>query len=343
MPIRSPSLVASIAFGALVLAPQHVLGAELFWYDALVNDHRIIHCDLGSCTPSDFATGVPNGLSGDLAIDPIEGFVYWPIGSIVYRKSLSGGSATDIFDLSSIPSSGIAGIAVDPVARHVYLATPNAGNRIHRVSIDAPSAPTAFVAFSETGCLCSPQGLALDLAGGFLYWSDANNGKIARKALDLTTPIEDVVTGLSAPHSLALDIANDRVYFSQVLTNRISYALLSSPTTVVDLVDPFSNALFAGSLELDPSAGTLGELYVADSGNGEILHCDLDAGCPSLALLDSGLSGPRGLALLLPPEVPALGWFGAVILLATLGTSACAGAARRSRRGRDGSSRRTTR
>lgn len=314
---------------SLSALPDAARARDLFWYDTNAANRRVQRCNLTSCTPADFATSLPPTPQGDVAIDPLEGMVYWAVNgsnpgtSKVQRKSLAGGAVEDIFDLSSVSSSAITGMAVDPVARQVYVATPGSSTRIRRFPIDNPTSPSAFVQFNETGCLCSPQGLALDLAGGFLYWADLNNDKIARKALDLATPIANVVTGLDQPAALALDVANDRVYFSQQSPNRISYALLSSPTTIVDLVNPLPDQLFAGGLERAAGPGALGELFVAITGSSEIRHCSLDAGCPTpLLLLTSGMQDNRGLALLTPPAIPALGpwalaWLGlALVLLA---------------------------
>jgi len=321
---RSPSRWLAVV--ALAVPAASYAGGDLFWNDDNASNRRVQRCDVASCTPADFATGVSAGLQGDLAIDPLEGMVYWAVSgsnagtSKVQRKSLAGGAVEDMFDLSSVPSSTITGMALDPVARQVYIATPSSSTRIRRFSIDSPGSSTAFVVFSEPGCSCSPQGLALDLAGGFLYWADVSNNKIARKALDLSGGIQDVVTSLTQPSALALDTANDRVYFSQHTPNRISYALLSSPATVVDLVNPLSDQLFAGGLELDPGVGTLGELYVLVSGSQDLLHCSLDAGCPTpLVLLTDGMQNSRGMALLLAGSpVPALGAGGAALLAALL-------------------------
>jgi hypothetical protein len=271
---------------------------------------------------------------GDMAIDPLEGMLYWAVAanpgtSKVQRKSLAGGTVEDIFDLSSIPSSTITGLAVDPVARQVYVATPGNSTRIRRYPIDDPTNPTSFVFHNETGCACSPQGLALDLTGGFLYFADQNNAKIARKALDLATPIEDVVTGVAVVRGLALDVTNDRVYFTyHSTTTRLGYALLSSPATIVDLVDPLlgtgANGGSAGGLERDPTLGTLGRMYISLPGVQEIVYCNLGTGCPNLTLLTGGMMNSLGLALLVPPPVPALGWGGLVGVSALLAVLALA-------------------
>jgi len=325
-PVKRVACVLTLAVTSLgIVAGSAAADGTLFWYDAVVADGRVLMCDVAGCTPTDFATSLPSTLGGDMAIDPVEGMVYWGINaassSKVQRKSLSGGAVEDIFDLPA----NMTGIAIDPVARHVYVATPGTATRIWRYSIDTPGNPTSFVHYFDSGCTCSPQGLALDLTNGFLYWSDANNGKIARKPLDSSTAIQDVVTGISQPNALALDLANDRVYFGQTVPNRISYALLSSPASITDIVNPAPAGLFAGSIELDPKAGPLGELYVTLASDGEVRHCDLDAGCPSLVLLASGVLQPRGLAFLATIPVPALGAGGAVtlgVLLAAAGIAA---------------------
>jgi hypothetical protein len=333
-------MLAALGLPFALFVAEPAMGSDIFWYDGDQVTPRVQRCDVGSCTPADFATPLSAIPQGDMAIDPVEGMVYWtvlgslPGSSKVQRKSLSGGSVEDLISFPTL----IAGMAVDPVARQVYVATPSTATRIHRFPIDDPASFTSFVVHNEAGCACSPQGLALDLANDFLYFADRNNDKVARKALDLLTAIEDVVTGVGAPGGLALDVANDRVYFTYFsTTTRLAYALLSSPATIVDLVDPLlgtgTNGGWAGCLERDPSVGTLGEMYIALTGNQEIVHCDLDAGCPSLPLLTSGMQFNTGLALLAPSHVPALGWGGVAGLGALLAATALRRIARRPARG----------
>ena len=90
----------------------------------------------------------------------------------------------------------------------------------------------------------------------------------------------NVVTGLTNPDALVLDVGNDRLYFSQTSPNRISYALLSNPASVLTLVSPLSTNVYAGGLERDPTAGTLGELYIALSGASLLPHA-APLRCPS--------------------------------------------------------------
>ena len=57
--------------------------------------------------------------------------------------------------------------------------------------------------------LAGPFALALDVAGGKMYWSLASNpgtGRIERANLDGSS-VQDVVTGLVSPDGIALDLA----------------------------------------------------------------------------------------------------------------------------------------
>ena len=62
--------------------------------------------------------------------------------------------------------------------------------------------------------LDNPYGIALDVAGGKVYWTDAGTEKIQRANLD-GSQVEDLVTiGLNNPRGLALDIAGGKMYWT---------------------------------------------------------------------------------------------------------------------------------
>ena len=69
-----------------------------------------------------------------------------------------------------------------------------------------------------------PIGLALDLAGGKMYWTDYATDKIQRANLD-GSGVEDLVTsGLDWPVGIALDLAGGKMYWTDRGTDKIQRA-----------------------------------------------------------------------------------------------------------------------
>ena len=64
-----------------------------------------------------------------------------------------------------------------------------------------------------TGVFPSPAGLALDVAGGKMYWTDRIQDDIRRANLDGTN-IETLVTVPDWPTGLALDVAGGKMYWT---------------------------------------------------------------------------------------------------------------------------------
>ena len=59
----------------------------------------------------------------------------------------------------------------------------------------------------------SPTGIALDTAGGKMYWADIETDKIQRANLN-GSGIEDVTTAVTDPDALALDVAGGKMYWT---------------------------------------------------------------------------------------------------------------------------------
>jgi hypothetical protein len=60
--------------------------------------------------------------------------------------------------------------------------------------------------------LANPYAIALDVAGGQMYWTQ-ENGIIQRANLD-GSGVTELVTGLTKPYAIALDIDAGHIYFS---------------------------------------------------------------------------------------------------------------------------------
>jgi hypothetical protein len=76
--------------------------------------------------------------------------------------------------------------------------------------------------------------VAVDGAGGKVYWADQCAEKIQRANLD-GTGVQDLVTGLSSPSAIAVDGAGGKVYWDNTGTHKVQRANLDG-SNVQDLV-----------------------------------------------------------------------------------------------------------
>lgn len=142
----------------------------------------------------------------------------------------------------------------------------------------------------------SPIGIALDAAGGKMYWADNSQDKVQRANLD-GTDIEDLVTmGLSGLQGLGLDAAGGKIYWADSETVKIQRANLDG-STVEDLVVGTTDHPFG--LAVDATLGKVywvGDRVVGGLGTGIIQRANLD-GSNLEDLITTGLVGPSGIAL----------------------------------------------
>ena len=83
--------------------------------------------------------------------------------------------------------------------------------------------------------LSNPVRIALDVAGGKMYWTDDNMDKIQRSNLDGSN-VQDLVTrGLSTPDGIALDVAGGKMYWTDDNTAKISGRILTDQTSKTSL------------------------------------------------------------------------------------------------------------
>ena len=97
----------------------------------------------------------------------------------------------------------------------------------------------------------SPRGLALDMRGGKIYWTDQGARKIWRADLD-GSQVEDLITlGLISPVGLALDVDAGKMYWTDSGSNKIQRANLDGSRVQnlvsVGLHSPEGLALDAGA------------------------------------------------------------------------------------------------
>ena len=74
--------------------------------------------------------------------------------------------------------------------------------------------------------LVGPFGVAVDIEGGMVYWTDTGTDSIQRKNLDGSGSVEDLITtGLNDPHGIALDVGGGKMYFADRLGTAINLHL----------------------------------------------------------------------------------------------------------------------
>ena len=162
-----------------------------------------------------------------------------------------------------------------------------------------------------------PNGIALDLEAGKVYWTLPFRGQIRRANLD-GTDVEDIATARLFPVSVALDRTNDKIYFTVAdiafggeFPGGIQRANLDG-SDLEDVIVTGRGTEPCG-IALDVPAG---KMYWTDPARGRIQRANLDGS--NVEILVDGAGFARAIALDLPVEgIPTLSYWGLVVL--TLG------------------------
>ena len=163
-------------------------------------------------------------------------------------------------------------------------AAVNAGS-IHRANLDG-SGVTDLV----TG-LFYPRGIALDVGGGQMYWTESSfTSKIQRANLD-GSGVTDLVTGLFSPRGIALDAGGGQMYWTDHILTGIDKILRANldGSGVTDLLRGLDRPV---GIALDVGGG---QMYWTDTWSLKIQRANLDGS--GVTDLVTGLRGPTGIAL----------------------------------------------
>ena len=298
-----------------------VAGGKMYWTDDSGN--KIQRANLNG---SNIETLIAHGLDDPygIALDVAGGKMYWADegANRIQRANLNGSN------IETLVSHGLDdphGIALDVAGGKMYW-TDDGADRIQRANLDGSNVETLVrrtrINFwgIRTG-YGDPYGIALDVAGGKMYWADEGENEILRANLDGSN-IETLVShGLDDPHGIALDVAGGKMYWTDDSADRIQRANLdgSNVETLVRRTrinfwgirtgygDPYGIALDVAG----------GKMYWADEGENEILRANLDGsnieilitlGEPVSPVVSPPVVSPEPKALVFDPESPPIYW-----------------------------------
>jgi sugar lactone lactonase YvrE len=269
--MRRCSAVLSVL--AAVLSPLATAGAtQIYWSTGFGQSIERANVD---GTGREAVTHTPN-LSVGVALDVAHGQVYWTgvQGRGIWRSSLDGIGATKLVAPAGDPHT----IKLDVDAGKMYWTEQANSNRVMRANLDGTGAETLITMRTgypeglaldlthdqmywiniETSAMfrsnldgtgtvqvlktgVSPIDLALDLAGGKMYWTEngQNNCSVRRANLD-GSEIETIVTGLWNPLGIALDVRARKMYWADHGQGKIQRANLDGTgvETVISTYGP---------------------------------------------------------------------------------------------------------
>jgi sugar lactone lactonase YvrE len=179
-----------------------VPGSQMYWaYGGLTDIGGVQFANLDGSGLTDLVSGLHGSLG--LALDVPGRKMYvgegQPGTGTIRRYNLDG-SGEEIL-IRDLPRP--FAIALDLPGRKMYFNTAASGYpcTVNRANLDGSGQEPPLVIRDGTGL----PGLALDLAGGKLYWSEYNHRNIGRAKLDGTGQ-EYILMGLGGPSKIALQI-----------------------------------------------------------------------------------------------------------------------------------------
>lgn len=176
----------------------------MYWVDADVGT-------LQSLTRSRVESLLPNVENvTSMVVDMAGNKVYWTEktgnrSGRIRRANLNGTNVQLVRNLTSAPRK----LAIDTVNKKLYLT--NSWGKVQRMNLNGSSFQPSLIVN-----LTSPSGVAVDAAGGKVYWIEQTgnrSGRLQRANLD-GTDVELVKQLTSDPHGLTVDTVNRKLYLT---------------------------------------------------------------------------------------------------------------------------------
>ncbi len=213
----------------------------------------------------------------DIAIDAIDGEVYWATKDDIQRANLDGTNVQNVVPGLDEPEN----ITLDISGGKVYW-TEEYDTRIQRANLDGTNVQDIV------GGLYRPYGIRLDVAGGKIYWMEEGDHRIWRVNLDGTN-VQDIVGGLDEPEDIAIDVSEGMIYWTEAGERRIQRANLDGSDA--DVIVPDLDGSPRG-IAVDIAGD---RVYWADYSNNEIWRANLDG--TNAHIVAIGMSSPTAIAV----------------------------------------------
>ncbi len=245
------------SMGSLVCVDS--VGGKIYWADRAATS-KIRRSNLDGTGVEDLNSNNTFGQIGaydvtGLAVDPVNGFVYWTRGieGELNRMTLSGANPTRIIQNFGpnnyyVPATEVPltfcpeALAVDTSAgtlNKLYFYNAKT-ERVERCNLDGSGRNAFLVSGVSVGAGSSS--LAIDSAGGYIYWAVPGTGGIQRARLDGSGSVQDVAM-TSAPAAISLDTAAGMIYWTSPVDRTLRRASLTGglPAAASDVltVGPF--------------------------------------------------------------------------------------------------------
>ena len=191
-------------------------------------------------------------VSSHVAADPITGKLYWANrggtgGPKILRSNFDGSNIEEIVTVQgfgTLTASGTTGMALDLVNGKIYWSRSVFGE-INRCNLDGSAAERVIQDYPPTGEAVppgvpsgnfAPSSLAIDAAGGKVYWVNAFLDRIERSNLNGTAR-QTLPVGAGAV-SIALHSPSGKIYWANTAANKIQRANLDGSSPEDGLLTP---------------------------------------------------------------------------------------------------------
>ena len=225
-----------------------------------------------------------------IAIDAAGGKVYWTEqtgdrSGRIRSANLDGSNVRSVKELTSVPQ----GLALDTANGTLYLT--NSWGKVQRMNLNGSNFKSNLIVNLD-----SPRGIAVDVADGKVYWTEA--GKIRRANLDGSNR-QDVAAGLGTPDGIFLQTTAVEILIREsqrppMYWVNAGVGTLQSLTgsSVARLVPSVQNAT---SMAVDMAGGKIYWAEQTGSNSGRIRRANLNG--TNVQLIRALTSVPQGLAL----------------------------------------------